>query len=68
MLQQDPAVLQLKLWSSDGDWAGHRQVISAACPLPSPGMWTAGWPPEGACCMGPVAICMVMLMDIADCA
>ncbi len=67
MLQQDPEELQLKLWSSDGDWAGHRRVVSAVCPLPSLGMSIDDWPPEGDYCTGPVAICMVMLMDIADC-
>ena len=68
MLQQDPEVLQLNPWSSDEDCAGHRRVESAVCPLPSLGKWIADWPPEGDCCMGPVAICMVMVTDMADCA
>jgi hypothetical protein len=68
MLQQVPEVLQVNPWSSDEDWAGHSRAVSAVCPLPSLGMCIESWSPGGDCCMGPGAICMVMVTDIADCA
>lgn len=71
MLQQDPEVLHLNPWSSDEDWAGQRRIGSAICSLLPPGKWMLGWWPDGDSLTGltgSVAIRMVMVIDIADCA
>jgi hypothetical protein len=71
MLQQDPDVLHLNPWSSEEDWAGQRHIGSAICSMLLLGKWMVGWWPDGDSFTGLagfVAIRMVMVNDIADCA